>query len=143
MANTIDTSTPQASKEQILYAGILNIGMLIGLGALVITFILYGAGIIKPLIPLETVQTYWVLPVKEYLEQSGMQAGWSWIGKLSYGDMLTFLPIAFLSVLTIICYIAIIPGLIRKKDTAYVIIAILEVLVLAFAASGILGTGGH
>ncbi len=58
-------------------------------------------------------------------------------------DMLTFLPIAFLSLLTIICYIAILPGLIRKKDTAYVVIAILEVAVLALAASGILSAGGH
>jgi hypothetical protein len=57
--------------------------------------------------------------------------------------MLTFLPIAFLSLLTIICYLSIIPILISKKDTAYVIFAILEVVILIFAASGILGTGGH
>jgi hypothetical protein len=72
-----------------------------------------------------------------------MQAGWAWFGNLQFGDMLNFLPIAFLSLLTIICYLAILPGLIRKKDTAYVVIAILEIIVLAVAASGILGTGGH
>jgi hypothetical protein len=57
--------------------------------------------------------------------------------------MLNFLPIAFLSILTIICYIAIIPGLMRKKDTAYVVLVIVEVIVLVVAASGILGSGGH
>jgi hypothetical protein len=72
-----------------------------------------------------------------------MQAGWAWFGNLQFGDMLNFLPIAFLSLLTIVCYTAIIPGLIRKKDTAYVVIAVLEIIVLAVAASGILGTGGH
>jgi hypothetical protein len=133
----------QASKEQILYASILNIGMLIGLACLVIAFVIYGGGILQPLIPLEKVQTYWVMSLHEYLKTCGIQAGWAWIENLNYGDMLTFLPIAFLSLLTIVCYISIIPGLIRKKDTAYVVIAILEVLVLAFAASGILGTGGH
>ena len=133
----------RASEEQVLYAKILNIGMLIGLAGLVIAFIIYCTGILEPLIPLEKVQTYWILSVSEYLEESGIQAGWAWLGNLQFGDMLNFLPIAFLSLLTIVCYIAILPGLIRKKDTAFVVIAILEIIVLAIAASGILGTGGH
>jgi len=133
----------KATEEQVLYAKILNIGMLVGLAGLVVAFIIYCTGILEPLIPLEKVQTYWILSVHEYLEQSGIQAGWAWFGNLQFGDMLNFLPIAFLSLLTIVCYIAIIPGLIRKKDTAFVVIAILEIIVLAVAASGILGTGGH
>ena len=133
----------RASEEQELYAKILNIGMLVGLAGLVIAFIIYCTGILEPLIPLEKVQTYWTLSVHEYLKQSGIQAGWAWFGNLQFGDMLNFLPIAFLSLLTIVCYIAILPGLIRKKDTAYVVIAVLEIIVLAVAASGILGTGGH
>jgi hypothetical protein len=132
-----------ASEAQILYANILNIGMLIGLASLVVIFILYVTGILSPLIPLEKIQTYWVLPVHQYLEQSGIQAGWAWFGDLEYGDMLNYIPIAFLSLLTIICYIALIPGLIKKKDTTYTIIAILEIIVLLFAASGIVGAGGH
>jgi len=133
----------KATEEQVLYAKILNIGMLIGLIGLVVAFVLYASGILEPLIPLEKVQSYWILSVHEYLEQSGIQAGWAWFGNMQFGDMLNFLPIAFLSLLTIVCYTAIIPGLIRKKDTAYVVIAFLEIIVLAVAASGILGTGGH
>ncbi|RKY95254.1 MAG: hypothetical protein DRQ13_07380 [Ignavibacteriae bacterium] len=133
----------KATEEQVLYAKILNTGMLIGLVGLVVAFVFYASGILEPLIPLEKVQSYWILSVHEYLEQSGIQAGWAWFGNLQFGDMLNFLPIAFLSLLTIVCYIAIIPGLIRKKDTAYVVIAFLEIFVLAVAASGILGTGGH
>jgi hypothetical protein len=135
--------TLQASEEQVLYAKILNAGMLIGLGGLLIVFVLYCIGFTKPLIPLEKVQSYWVMSVHDYLKQSGIQTGWAWLGNLKYGDMLTFIPIAFLSLLTIICYIAIIPGLLRKKDFAYVVISIIEVAVLAFAASGILSLGGH
>jgi len=135
--------TFKASQEQVLYAKILNVGMLIGLGSLVIVFILYCIGFTKPMIPLVKVQTYWVMSVHDYLKQSGIQTGWAWLGNLKYGDMLTFVPIAFLSLLTIICYLAIIPVLFRKKDTAYVVIAILEVAVLALAASGILSAGGH
>jgi uncharacterized membrane protein len=57
--------------------------------------------------------------------------------------MLNFVPIAFLSLLTIICYISLIPGLLRKKDTTYTVIAIVEIIVLLVAASGILGTSAH
>jgi hypothetical protein len=134
---------PKATEEQLLYASILNKGMLIGLLGLVITFIVYAAGILPPKIPLSEVQNYWVMPVGDYLEKSGIHAGWSWIGNLGYGDMLNLLPVAFLSGLTILCYLAIIPGLMRKKDTAYVVISILEIIVLVVAASGILGSGGH
>lgn len=134
---------PQATEEQLLYANILNKGMIIGLVGLFITFIIYGTGILKPIIPLEQVQNYWVMPVHDYLSKSGIHAGWAWLGNLGYGDMLNFLPIAFLSLLTVICYVAIIPGLLRKKDTAYVVLAVIEVVVLVVAASGILGSGGH
>ena len=133
----------QATEEQLLYANILNKGMMLGLLGLVITFIIYGSGILAPMIPLEQVQHYWVMPVSQYLAESGIHAGWAWLGNLGYGDMLTFLPIAFLSLLTIICYAAIIPGLLRKKDTPYVVLCIVEIIVLTVAASGILGSGGH
>ena len=95
----------QASEEQVLYANILNKGMLIGLIGLVITFILYGAGILSPVIPLERVQHYWVMSVSDYLQESGIHAGWAWLGNLGYGDMLNFLPIAFLSLLTVISFL--------------------------------------
>jgi hypothetical protein len=134
---------PKATEEQVLYGNILNKGMLIGLAGLIITFVIYALGILTPKIPLGEVQNYWVMPVNEYLHKSGIHAGWAWIGNLKYGDMLNFIPIAFLSALTIICYIAIIPGLLRKKDMAYAVLAIVEVIVLCVAASGVLGTGGH
>jgi len=133
----------EASKEQVRYANILNAGMLVGLSSLAVAFILYISGILHPLIPIKQVEKYWVISVRDYLEKSGMEAGWAWIANLSYGDMLNLLPIAFLSLLSIICYLAILPELIRKRDTAYVLIAITEIIVLLVAASGLLGTGGH
>ena len=140
--NQIQKSTG-ATEAQILYANILNAGMLIGFISLITIFILYISGILSPLIPPEKVESYWTLPLHDYLEKSGMEVGWAWFGKLQYGDMLNFVPIAFLSLLTIICYLSLIPGLIRKKDTTYTVIAILEIIVLLVAASGILGTSAH
>lgn len=133
----------KATAEQKLYANILNKGMLVGLLALIITFIIYAAGILKPMIPIGEVQHYWVMSVADYLHDSGIKAGWAWAGNLGYGDMLNFAPIAFLSGLTVLCYLAIVPGLLKKGDKAYVVLALLEVAVLVVAASGILGSGGH
>ena len=139
----MESLKPKVSEEQILYAKILNVGMLIGLTSLVFSFLLYSTGVLTPLIPLEEVPTYWEISVHDYLNESGISAGWTWLQNLSYGDMLNFLPIAFLSLLTIICYLAILPKLFRKRDIPYIVICILEIIVLATAASGILGTGGH
>jgi hypothetical protein len=116
---------------------------MIGLGLLAVTFLIYASGLVDPMISKDDISKYWVLPVSEYLEQSGMEAGWAWLGNINYSDMLNFIPIAFLSLLTIVCYLSILPQLIKKKDTAYIIIVILEVLVLSVAASGLLGSGGH
>ncbi|MDO8281250.1 MAG: hypothetical protein Q7U10_01280 [Thermodesulfovibrionia bacterium] len=135
----------EATEEQVIYANILNKGMIVGLIGLVVSFTVYALGILEPIIPIDQVQNYWNLPggVAEYLEKTGIHTGWAWAGNLNHGDMLNFLPIAFLSFLTIICYLAILPGLIRKKDTAYIIFAIIEVIVLAGASSGLLNAGGH
>ena len=135
--------TSKVSNEQILYANILNAGMLVGLLSLILIFFLYATGILESLIPLEKVQEYWVMSVHEYLEQSGVQIGWAWLGNLEFGDMLNLLPIALLALLTVICYISLLPGLIRKKDTAYLVIVVLEIMVLVLAASGILAAGAH
>jgi hypothetical protein len=60
---------------------------------------------------------------------------------LAKGDFFNFVGITILSGITIICYLAIVPMLLRKKDVAYVTIALIEALVLALAASGILSVG--
>ncbi len=133
----------KATEEQIRYAKILDLGMKFGLIALVITFIIYLAGILEPYIPVNDLPKYWGMSVHQYLEETHIPHGWAWLSMIGRGDFLNFIGIAFLAGITIICYIAIIPILFRKKDTIYGIIAILEVLVLVLAASGILKTGGH
>lgn len=133
----------EATPEQVLYANILAKGMLIGLIILFITFAIYAFGIMKPYIPLDQVSSLWTTNVGDYLHNANIKPGWAWVGMLQYGDFLNFIGIALLAGVTIVCYIGIIPTLLRSKDTIFVIIAILEVIVLSVAASGILGAGGH
>ena len=131
----------KASPEQVLYAKVLEWGMYLGLLILFITFGLYTLGIIDPYIPLDKISNYWSYNVHEYLEHAGITAGWAWIGMLKYGDFINFIGVAILAGVTIFCYAAIVPTLLRSKDIAYAIMAVLEVIILGAAASGILAVG--
>ena len=141
--------TQDDQSEQVLYARVLEIGMYIGLVILFITFGVYVSGIMAPAVPLDQVSNYWHLGVHEYLETVNQNhwhldhppTGWAWLTMLGRSDFLNFIGIAILGGVTIICYLAIIPTLLRKKDSAYVAMASIEVIVLTLAASGILAVG--
>ena len=144
------TKNTGPDEEQLIYAKFLGWGMLIGLMLLFLTFFLYASGIMPPAIPHDALANYWGLDAhhymegveEDYLKRGRLVTGWSWVKLLGKSDYLNFVGIAVLSSVTILCYLAIIPSLLRKGDKVYAIIAILEVLVLSLAASGIL-TAGH
>jgi hypothetical protein len=133
----------KASEEQMAYAGVLSIGMWLGLAVLVITFFVYIAGMLPSHVPIDDLPKYWTMRVHDYNVALHAPTGWGWAALVGKGDYLNFIGIAMLSGLTILCYMVILPILIRKKDTAYVVIAIAEILVLSLAASGLLKVGGH
>jgi hypothetical protein len=138
-----------ADADQLLYASILAKGMYLGLGLLLVTFALYMTGMVQPGIPIEELPRLWTLSAHEYLEvvnheflhRPEIVDGWRWAFLLGKGDFLNFLGIALLSGVTIVCYIGVIPSLIRKKDWIYTTIATLEVIVLVLAASGLVAVG--
>ncbi|MEW6334873.1 MAG: hypothetical protein AB1558_11445 [Thermodesulfobacteriota bacterium] len=131
------------AAEQLLYARILGILSKAGLAWLVVTFTLYAGGFRPPVIPLEDLPRYWSLSREEYLGAAGIDAGWSWLRLIGHGDFLTFTAVAFLALTTLICYAAVIPSYLRKGDRIYGSLALIEVAVLAMAASGILMAGGR
>ena len=144
-----EANSQETQSEQLLYARVLEIGMYIGLAILFITFGLYASGILAPAVPLDEISNYWNQDVHEYLEAVNRDhlhlehppTGWAWVGMVGKGDFLNFIGIAILGGITIICYLAIVPALLRKRDFAYLAMAILEVLVLSLAASGVLVVG--
>ncbi|MBI5101774.1 MAG: hypothetical protein HZB33_08085 [Nitrospirae bacterium] len=133
----------KATEEQLAYAKLLDLGMKAGIILLFITFVLYVFGILTPHLPVNDLPKYWSMSVKDYLKATDIHTGWSWLYMLGKGDFVNFLGIAFLSGITILCYIRIIPIFIKKKDTVYAVFAVIEVLVLVLAASGLLKSGGH
>jgi hypothetical protein len=133
----------KASEEQIAYAKILSVGMWFGLALLIVTFFVYISGAIPTYVPIDDLPKYWTMRVHDFNVALNAPTGWRWTELLGKGDYLNFVGITILSGLTILCYLVILPILVRKKDTPYVVIAIIEVLVLTLAASGIMKVGGH
>ena len=142
-----DPAGPNA--DQLLYASILAKGMYLGLGILLVTFALYLTGILSPGIPIEELPRLWTLSAHEYLVEVNQEflhhpeivVGWGWVRVLYLGDYLNFVGIALLAAVTIVCYMGILPNLFRKKDWIYGTIAVLEILILTLAASGLISVG--
>lgn len=138
--NTPNTNAP---AEQITYANILFYGCWGGLALMAVTYFLYVSGVMEPYVSMDLVTKYWSQPVQEYLTQNNVPTGWGWAKLLSKGDFLNFVGIALLAGLTIIGYIPLVFAYLKKKDMPFVIIAVLEIIVLSVAASGIFGSGAH
>jgi hypothetical protein len=138
-----EVKTTKASEEQVAYASVLSILMYIGLGIIVVTFVIYMSGILTSFIPPQEIPNYWGMALKDFNHSFNAPTGWGWLASVGKGDYLNFVGIALLAGVTIVCYLVILPILLRKKDIPYVVIAIVEVAVLALAASGILKSGGH
>ena len=131
----------EPAPEQVRYAAVLEKGMYAGLACLFVTFALYVFGIMEPYIPHEQLPEHWSKNVDDYLRDADIKAGWSWVPMVRYGDFVNFIGIAALAGVTILCYSAIIPLLLKRKDTIYAILAMLEVAVLVAAASGVIAVG--
>lgn len=129
------------TPEQVRYAKVLEKGMYFGLACLLITFALYISGIMESYIPPEELPSHWTKDVGTYLADAKIDAGWGWVKMLGYCDFINFIGIAILAGVTIPCYISIIPLLFKKKDFICAVLALLEVVVLVVAASGIVAIG--
>jgi hypothetical protein len=149
IAMTEAVTRPAVDDVQLRYASILEIGVDTGLLLLVVTFALYVSGLVAPAVPVEELPRYWSLNVHDYLEATNADhvrhahaiTGWGWVTMIRKGDYLNYVGIAQLAGVTIICFLAIIPALLRRHDRAYAVMAACEVLVLVLAASGVLAVG--
>ncbi|MDB5811662.1 MAG: hypothetical protein JWN94_3784 [Betaproteobacteria bacterium] len=126
------------SREQLRYAQVLDFGMRLGLGVLVLAFIAYVTGWLPAHVPLEQMPSLWTLAAPDYLRATGMPEGWGWLAMLDHGDVLPLVGIAILAGISALCFIALLPIYAAHRDIVYFSIAALEIVVLALAASGVL-----
>jgi hypothetical protein len=134
--------TPRASPQQLVYARWLDAGTKIGFLVLVGAFAAYVLGIAAPQVPLEELPRYWNLPVEEYLAAAGIESGWGWVRYALKGDYMNLVGVTLLASVSIVCYFRLAPLMWKERDRLYATIAVLEIVVLLLAASGVLD-GGH
>ena len=133
----------QPSREQIIYANLLIIGVWAGIIILFLTYTVYVTGLLPFHTDMTMLPALWGKGVHEYLEITHSPQGWDWLSLLGKGDYLNYIGFVLLAVMTILCYLVLVRGYVRQKNWTYAAIAVMEILVLALAASGILPTGGH
>jgi hypothetical protein len=130
------------TPEQKIYARWLDQGTRIGLVALIAAFLSYAFGLWDAFVPLGRLPALWSLPVDRYLALTGAPTGWGWLALLGRSDYLNQLAVAVLALITVICYLRIVPILWRRGERLHAGMAMAQVVVLIAAASGVL-TGGH
>lgn len=132
----------QVELLQDAYANWLEAGTRLGFVLLVATFAAYVFEVWAPHVPIEDLPALWSLPAQDFRAATGGPAGWDWLRLLGHGDYLTYLGVAVLSAVSIVCYLRIAPPLALRGERLYAAIALAQILVLVLAASGVL-TGGH
>ena len=130
-----------ATREQLIYAATLDVGMKAGLALLTATFGIYLSGILAAHVPIDELSLYWGMPVDEYLAAANVPTGWGWLELALAGDYINFVSIAFLSGVTIVCYGRILVYPLRNRDYLFAGIIVVQIVVLLLAASGILAVG--
>ena len=120
------------------YSRLLAWGTRIGLALLVLSFLAYATGLVAPHLPIEEMPKIWGSPAPAYLQAAGLQAGWDWARLLPRADMLSLAAMAFLASCSAACLAAASAIFFRIGERPVAIICLLEIAVLALAASGVL-----
>jgi hypothetical protein len=146
MASTNSDAKPTevlVSEEQRTYAAWLDRGMRLGFGMLVVSFLLYVSGMLRPYVDLQELPSLWGMSAAEFRRATGAPIGWGWLRLAGTGDYINFFGVVLLATVTVPCYLRILPIFHAARDRVFVVIVVLEVVVLSLAASGLLVLGGH
>ena len=130
-----------ASTEQLLLSSLFDNLSKVAMVGLLVTFVLYMMDKPKALVSAKIVSHFWGLRVGAYLKTVHLGTGWAWACHLGHSDMLAFAAIAFLCLISAICYATMVFVFLKKKDTIYAVLSTGIVAVLLVAASGILSRG--
>ena len=136
-------ASSRVPETQLVYARTLHWVSIMGFVLLAGGYFVYMARLLPTTIPAVQIASSWHLSSAEFMKRVDIPAGWSWVGSLGYGDILSFASIIFLAIGSIFCLVSALPSLIRERSIVYPAIVTLQILVLLLAASGILQGGGH
>lgn len=130
-------SSVDVTPEQDRYASILLICSWAGIVVMVVTFMLYMAGLFNPTVKASEIPLYWGLSVHKYALATHAPSGWNWLTMINHADYLNLIGLAFLGSVSVIGYISLFIAYLRNKDLPYIFMVGLEIVVIVSAASGI------
>jgi hypothetical protein len=133
----VDVKTPRATDEQDVYASCLTWGVRLGFATLVASFVAYVTGLLPAAIPPAELPHLWGLSVREYVAATNAPTGWGWVARLDEGDTANLLGVAILAATTLACQLRVLPLFAAARERVFVLICVLQVAVLLFAASGL------
>ncbi|HEY0824893.1 MAG TPA: hypothetical protein VGD76_13985 [Ramlibacter sp.] len=125
------------SAPQLRYAAVLEWGTRAGLAVLAVSFLAYLSGWLPAQVAPQDLPGLWSLPVAEYLAQTGTPSGWGWLPLLGRGDMLGLAGIGILAGCSALALLALVPLYLAQRERTFLVLCLLQVAVLAGAASGV------
>jgi len=126
-----------APPEHEICARWLEAGGRVGMAILLATFVVYALGLLPALVAPQDLIELWKLPAERFVAATGAPTGWAWAGLLDKGDYVNMIGIAALTSVTALACAAIVPRLWRDGRRLQAACALLQVVVLVAAASGI------
>jgi hypothetical protein len=136
---TADPLVQEQPPQQLRYALLLEWGTRAGLAVLAASFFAYVTGLLPAHVPLERLPQLWSLPVDQYLGLTRSPTGWGWLSLLHRSDALGLAGIAILAACSVAALLALVPLYARRRDTAFVVLCLIESFIVLLAASGVLG----
>ena len=113
----------------------------IALMVLIASFLVYAFALGDPHLPPQELPKLWAFPVDHYIAASGAPTGWNWVTLLHRGDYLNFIGVALFAGISAIAYARIVPLFLARGEHGRATIAVLQILVLVAAASGVVLLG--
>lgn len=131
----------EKDEVEVRYGRILHYLVLAGFVFLGVSFLIYAFGMLPSYMDAHRVPEVWHLPADEAVAETARPAFWAWVSNLDRGDLLSLGSLAVLAATTPVAFLPLLALFVKRRDYAYAAMVAAEVVILVFAASGVLG--GH
>ena len=137
-----DTPAIDRARVNRVFAATQGAGVRIGLVLMIVGFTLYVSGVLPPFLPVEDLGRNWGLDADSFTRATGLPTGWGWAALLPHSDMLGLAGLAWMALVVVVAYAALLPVLLRSRDWIYFWLVVAQLAVFAAAAGGWLAGGG-
>jgi hypothetical protein len=134
--------TTHADKVQLAYAGILGKATTLGIALIIIGYVVYAFNLIPLSVSIEQVASNWHLRAGDFHQKINAPLGWSCFNDPGKGDVLSYISLIYLGIVTIFCLFGAGIAFLREKNMIYTFFAFAQMAVLILAAAGVV-SGGH